>query len=861
MRHDYHRVQAIPIVGAFSCTLPLTARSVLHVARLLFVGTLVAAPWMFGGAEAYLLPWIVWPLVASYLCMAVGWAAARERPPLNIPLLAIPVLLGAAWGLVQLAPLFAADGALSAAAQLRSEVALESPAGKLPISLAPAATQRQIAWLTLAAAVLLLAANLFSTAVWRRRLLATLAVNGALLAVVSMLQVATWQGHVYWIGPEVTGRLPAVGPFVYHNQAGAYFAICGACLLGWALAERSSGKRTLPPVQLVVGVCLLGGLLASFSRGALLAALASAMVAAVLAGRGLHVRKIALVAVLLVAGGTGLVWLTNATDHAEDRIASLADQSTYQQDGRIDHWPVALRAARHVWGLGAGLGAYKQINPLFEQRPYARVFERAHNQYLETLVDGGAVAIGLLALALGMAVRLFGRAASSSDSSLAAAGTAALVALAFQVLHGLIDFCLYLPAGLLLMAAIAGLVVLPRRQRGGHQQTKDASAGPTPLRWQGGLLLALLAPAVVLAALVLHQQARIDRAMRLFPWRTVDSEFTRDNADQLVNQLTQAAENCPLDGEAWQAVGEALVLRYRVMARDAIALEFGLAIDNPELWELTNPANLLNRATLFQSQADSAQLAELRADEVIVANLPAASRAYRAANRACPLLPRPVQRLYELSWLGDESAQVAEDALARLVRLAPHDDQRLFEIGSLAYLAGRPGDAIGPWRRALVMRPLLARQITPLASAVLSPEEILTQLLPHDADQLYQIAIFALREPETQALRQLALRKAVDLLQTASENDRKADQWRQLGRLRAALLAPQQACDAYAVAVKKRPTQAEWRQEYAQQLLAAGRLEEAQEQAVAAVRLRPNETRFTRQLKLIRAAIAQSRAQ
>ena len=825
-----------------------------QAARILFAGTLLLAPWLFGGTEAYLLPWIAWPLVASFLLMAIAWVTSGDRQRLAIPLLALPVLLGAAWGGFQLAPLFESGATGPAAVQLRAQLALEPPAAKVPLSLSPAATRRQIAWLAMAAAVLLLSANLFATPNLRRLLLAALTINGALLAVVSILQVATWQGQVYWIGPEVTGRLPAVGPFVYHNQAGAYFATCGACLVGWALASRTIGQRTMQPVQVAVGICLLGGLLASYSRGALLATLAAGAVSAVIAGRGFHLRKLATVAALLITGAIGLVWLTSATDQAEARLASLTEQTTYQQDGRIQHWPVALRAARQVGIMGGGLGAYKPLNPLFEHRSFSRVFERAHNQYLETLVDGGVIAVALLGIAIGIAIRMFGRASSSTETSLAAVGTAGIVALVFQILHGLIDFCLYLPANLLLMAALAGLVVLPRpRTDGGHY--RDSSIPASASSWRGLLLLASLAVAVVYSGLVLNRQATLDRALRLFPWRSIDAQFSRSSADQLVRQLITATNQCPDDGEAWQALGEALVLRYRVMARDAIAQEFDVAVDNPELWELTKPSNLLSRATLFRSQADTAQLAELRTDEVIVDNLPAAWDAYRNANGACPLLPRPVQRLYELRWLNDKADQLATNALARLVRLAPHDAQRLFEIGSLAYLTDEKSEAIEPWRMSLAIEPLLARQIVPLASAVLTPEQMLAQLLPDDPDALYEIAIYALREPQVATLRELSLQRAVNLLSPSEPvaATLKADQLRQLGRLHAGLMNHRQASEAYAVAVKKRPTEAQWRSEYAEQLAAQGLLDEAEKQAVAAVRLRPAVALYQRQLKLIRA--------
>lgn len=805
----------------------------LASARLLFGFAVLVSPWLFGGAETHLIGWFVWPLAASLALATAAWSTAGHQAPLRVPLVALPLLAGVLLGALQLAPVFGEGGFPSHAAELRQQLSLDSDASPVALTVDPASTRRQIAWLLLSAAVVVFAANLFESSRERRWLLGAVAINGALLVAYSLFQAATTPNKVYGYLPKLSGWTDPVGPFVYHNQAGVYFATCGAALLGWAMLGRGgevSGWRSPRDLQLqiaqaVIGALLLGGLIFSFSRGALLASVVAALAGVILLRRKIRARLAAPAAgVVIVAVLAFLLW-ASADSYTAERLASLGSERTFTEDGRVDIWRVATHAAGEFWGLGAGLGAYRQVHPVFDNQALELRIDHAHNQYLESIVEGGWPALALVLIALALVAGATRRSAKSSDRTVAALGAAGFAALVLQALHSLVDFCLYLPANLLLFATLAGVACGARTRALPNAATSRA-------------LVVGLALAGLYAAWVLQAHAGVDRAMQALPWRTDDSRYAAADADRWVAGLTAATEACPDDGQAWQALGEALVLRYRLQARDALAKELGAEADNPKLWEVTKPSKLLNAAAAFRRQGDEASLLELRTQETVAANLPEALGAFRSAVERCPLLASAHLRLLELSWLeGDELA--VRRSVDRVMRLAPSDGKRLFEAGALAYLAGYPAKAWPAWRRCLELRPEYGRQVVNLAAIYLSPQELIERLLPDDPDTLHQVYVDSYADSLPPGLGKRILDRGIELLNSAAA-DRTPEQNRLLGQLHAAAGNPPAAIAAYAEAVRVRPTQAQWRYEFAMQLTQADRLEEALEQAVICNRMAPS---------------------
>jgi O-antigen ligase len=109
---------------------------------------------------------------------------------------------------------------------------------------------------------------------------------------------------------------------------------------------------------------------------------------------------------------------------------------------------------------GSGFGTFREVFPRYLPRGSVFDWLQAHNDYLEVLLDGGIVALALVAwLAVAYGRRLV-RAVRSSRSPARlglALGIAALAA------HAFVDFNHQIPANALLFVTLAALAVPAER--------------------------------------------------------------------------------------------------------------------------------------------------------------------------------------------------------------------------------------------------------------------------------------------------------------------------------------------------------------------------------------------------------------
>jgi len=222
----------------------------------------------------------------------------------------------------------------------------------------------------------------------------------------------------------LTRGLGPAYPFGLHkNYVGAVTA--AALLLSFAIPqELRLGRRVVPPMQ----VLLLGGLLASQSRGAEFGLVAGALVVVVL-HRGLRWSR-----AVLVMGPLVFV-LAALSVNAEFSASAHLDSSR----ARFESFQIRRTAggeALQLWResplVGQGLRSYLDQNSQLQTSP--------HNIVYEALVESGIVGLAAFFLLQGGAVLVLRRA----GSNLALAALALVVA---NLVHGLFD--LYWVAGTL----------------------------------------------------------------------------------------------------------------------------------------------------------------------------------------------------------------------------------------------------------------------------------------------------------------------------------------------------------------------------------------------------------------------------
>ncbi len=269
----------------------------------------------------------------------------------------------------------------------------------------------------------------------RRAFLRALLAFGFILGVISILQLVSSPGRVFWIFPTPYSDW-VLGPFVYRNNYAAFVELVFPIALLWLFRARN-----LLLACLVAGT-LYASVVASASRaGAVLVtlellvlvayALRSKRYAGMRRGRRLGLAAAALVALTLVAG-PGLLLSRFFPERPFDAVRPLLAKST-----------LAMALDRPL--LGFGLGTWTVAYPAYAAFDIGLFANHAHNEWLQWAAEGGCVPFfSMLALFLFIA-----RAAFRSPWALG------LVAV---FLHSLVDYP-FLRQGLaLLIFALAASV-------------------------------------------------------------------------------------------------------------------------------------------------------------------------------------------------------------------------------------------------------------------------------------------------------------------------------------------------------------------------------------------------------------------
>lgn len=400
--------------------------------------------------------------------------------------------------------------------------------------------------------------------------LALMAVSGVVLACYQRFVNPTWLmlGHVQ--AAQFLSR--SSGPF------GAPNSFAGLLLLLVPATAALAARRSASAVERVgwgwVTAVLGLGLVLTFSRGAWLA-IAAAVIAAPLlvrtAGWGRRLRLVARASVAVLAVGSAVYV---ASPQARERFDRLA------QDQGERSRPVLWRAAWKLFHanpvFGTGAGSFETGFELYRPAEFVDRPEWAHNDYLNTLSDYGLTGMGLLGVAVALALRSRWSAAGSgksrgtpdwTESSPFRAGLGlGLLAFALQLM---VDFHLKLPALGLAFATIAGLAL----SRNSNDQPTSAGVG-------GGVAVLLLVGLTTAGTVVIgfglsrmfvaegwREEARV-RMDRLGRAEVV----SLSEAEELEAQLRQASTYAPRNGAIWSDLADVIGLQATVAVERREAL-------------------------------------------------------------------------------------------------------------------------------------------------------------------------------------------------------------------------------------------------------------------------------------------------
>ena len=814
------------------------ARHLRAAGEAVLVALTVLSPWPFASNE----PLYEFALTAGVLLLCALWAAHAVvtrrfvfRPDVVSGSLAGLVLLSA----VQLVPL--PEGLVGVVSPARvgwhrdllpekSEVLPGEPGpatrpATLTLTADPSATRTFLARTLGVLLVYAPARNWLATRASFRRLAWALAGTGAALAVFAVCHLfSAPRGVVYWTVPvEGDGGF---GPFVCRNHFPDYVALCAGLGIGLLLPRTGTGGDGATPHEptgvltprglgLVAAVgAMLVSIPFSLSRGGVLACVAAAAAAWLLTragGRdsGRNPGKLA----LAVAAGVGVViavWL--GTDAIEKRLTTLRTGAAL--DSRLPLWRDAARLIPDFWAAGTGNGTFVWAEPTVRSGGQATFYyENAHNEYLEALVEGGAVRLGLtMLLAAGVLVVVGRGFLRRRDRSVGPLLLGAWFGLAVVALHAVGDFGVHMPAVAVATAVVAGYAMaaatderfVPPRVRGRQAHPEPISAEPTSpaigddSAWEvRGLPAAALGFVAVAASLLVALDAH-----------------TRDRAER----LKVAGELAYRTSEGLEKRAEFYDARAAVRPDDPDALfeaaQAHLDAAAAETW--APGAGLAGGAAGFVAVPDRF------AQPVLDRHVYPALRLLRGARAANPLAPKPHTRL-GLFTQYFASGELAAVHFARAKRLLPTDPDLWFATGRDAFHRGDVAGAVADWKRSLALSLRHLRPILTAARGKLTVDELRDRVLPDDPVALTAAADVLF--PDRDAVGRRGFAEAA--VTWAGRPNLTADQHAALAAAFADLGRPDDAAAAWRAAVEAAPHRTDLRDHFARWLEEEERYDEA----------------------------------
>ena len=308
--------------------------------------------------------------------------------------------------------------------------------------------------------------------------------SGLLIALIGLIQWATWNGKILWTlvpldwGVPDLGAQRASGPFVNPDHFAGYLAMIFPLMLSGAIFGVLPARSKADPAKriscafaaflifiavalsqsragwmgLAIGTVSLFWFVQSRSRSTEDAAGVKTTIARPLRA-SLAVLAVMVLLGLMFVGG-------RAREQSAARVGVTVSQGSLDLHERFAIWAKTPAMLREFPLFGVGLGAWPEAIFRFQPAPRSELlYNAAHNDYLELIVDIGLIGIALLAwLIVRVAARLRSalRTAPEKVRPALAAMTAGLLVMAAIEFF---DFDLQIPANLVLFVLLAGLAL------------------------------------------------------------------------------------------------------------------------------------------------------------------------------------------------------------------------------------------------------------------------------------------------------------------------------------------------------------------------------------------------------------------
>ncbi|MCI0624390.1 MAG: O-antigen ligase family protein [Acidobacteria bacterium] len=477
--------------------LPDTCNRIVLSATLFLI---VFSPLAYGGVDGWVVSLVRWVIGTMLLAWLARAASLREFkfhwPPFGTPAVLFFLLL-----VLQQLPMPFSWRAILSPEPLRHSILLPaSPDFAVKatssywtqLTLHPAGTLQGTLDLLMCFTLCLILVNSLSSREEIQWAVVALMAVGGFEAVYGLIEFWSGRQGIFWF-TKVHYREDVTGTYINHNHFAGLMAMLvplttGFLWLQTLKLEASGRNRSLRwRVALLVGVltAMLLALVLSHSRGGLLSC-AGALTWLLWMIWRKHVqhpgrRKRLAVSVTVLVGLISLV--------LGREISSRFSFALRDAPERIGLWQDGLKIVPDFLWFGTGMGTFKYVFPNYRTQldflnvdgvPRQALWNFAHNDYLQLLIECGIIGFGLAVWGMSLTVGQFRQWQRSNGNAerhlLALSAFAGVLAI---LIHSLVDFNLHIPANALIFCTLASLALVcsrPAAETAEQSDTPEANS-------------------------------------------------------------------------------------------------------------------------------------------------------------------------------------------------------------------------------------------------------------------------------------------------------------------------------------------------------------------------------------------------
>jgi O-antigen ligase len=299
---------------------------------------------------------------------------------------------------------------------------------------------------------------------------------GFMLATFALIQALAFNGKLYWIRtPRFGGWI--YGPYVNHNHyAGLIEMLFPVPLVIFLSPRAQRPHKTM--------AALAAGMMASTiflcgSRGGMFAFVVQIVVlSAVLISRRERRKMVLALSAFLLVAFVLLAWVGG--EELVDRMTSVSKETRTELSGgtrlSIDRDCLKMFAQEPL--VGWGLGVFPEVYPQFRSFYTNFLIDKAHNDYLQFLVETGTIGFALMVWFLFSVCRAAIRKVKAWPTDVnAEVALAALLGVTGILVHSFMDFNLQIPANAALFFVLCVVASMDLRfglHRSGYRYSSAA---------------------------------------------------------------------------------------------------------------------------------------------------------------------------------------------------------------------------------------------------------------------------------------------------------------------------------------------------------------------------------------------------